>query len=180
MFIGYARVYACDQNLARQIGVLTAAGCKTIFADKNPSESSELLRLLDSAQPGDIVVVASLDRLSHSLHDLVRVLADLHRHGLELKSLHEDIDTTAPGGQLIFHAFGALAEFRRELIAEHTRRGLATARAGGIIGGRPTVMTPEKIAAARALLPDNTIAAIARQLGVSRNTLYAHMKVLRS
>jgi len=104
--------------------------------------------------------------------------ADLHRRGLGLKSLHEDLDTTAPSGQLTFHVLAALTQFRRRLIAERTHEGLAVARSRGIVGGRPTVMTAEKIAAARSLLPDNSVGATARQIGVSRGTLYSHMDVI--
>ncbi len=176
--VGYARAFPHDENLAPQIGMLAAAGCSVIFADKN-GERAEFLRLRDSARSGDTVVVASLDRLSQSLRPLILLLTDLHRRGVGLKSLHENLDTTMPGGQLIFHTVGALAEFVHEITAERTREGLAAARVRGIVGGRPTVMTPEKIAAARALLRETTIAAIARQVGISRSTLYAHMKLLR-
>ncbi len=130
--------------------------------------------------PGDTLVVASLDRLSRSLQDLISIVADLRERGVGFKSLHEQLDTTTPGGRLIFHVFAALAEFIRELIVEGTREGLDAARARGRVGGRPTVMTPEKLAAARALLPDNSVSAIARIVGVSRGTLYAHMDAIQS
>jgi DNA invertase Pin-like site-specific DNA recombinase len=113
--------------------------------------------------------------LGRSLQDLITLVADLRRRGIGFKSLHESLDTTTPGGRLIFHVFAALAEFIRELIVEGTLEGLEAARQRGRVGGRPTVMTPEKLAAARSLLPDNSISAIARMLGVSRGTLYAHM-----
>ena len=139
---------------------------------------SELDRALDFMRPGDTLVVASLDRLSGSLQDLIGIVAELRRRGVGFRSLHERLDTTTPGGRLVFHVFVALAEFIRELIVEGTREGLDAARARGRVGGRPSVMTPEKLAAARALLPDNSIAAIARIVGVSRGTIYAHMDAI--
>lgn len=181
VLIGYARVSICGHgghDLAPQIGALTTAGCSVIFADKD-GERTEFLRLLDSARPGDTVVVTSLDRLADSLRSLILLVADLGYRCVGLKSMHEDLDTTKPGGQLIIRTFGALAEFVHEINAEHTRYGLAAARARGAVGGRPTVMTPDKISAARALLRENTVAAIARRMGISRSTLYAHMELIR-
>jgi len=179
--IGYARASLCGQHLNRQIEALRAAGCHSIFADQKPgknSERRELRRLLDAARPGDILVVASLGRLSRSVPDLIGLVAGLRDRGVGFKTLQEGLDTTAPGGQLIFGVFVALAALPRELIAEGTREGLSTARSRGRAGGRPTVMTAEKITAARALLAHTTIAAIARQIGVSRGTLYAHMDAI--
>ena len=179
--VGYARVSTRDQNLDRQTDALTEAGCLRIFADRKSGKSSarpELGKALDFMRPGDTLVVASLDRLSRSLQDLITIVADLRRRGVGFQSLHEQLDTTTPGGRLIFHVFAALAEFIRELIVEGTREGLDAARARGRVGGRPPVMTPEKIQAARALLPDNSISAIARIVGVSRGTLYAHMDAI--
>ena len=178
MLIGYAWMSTSDQNLDRQMSVLTAVGCSKIFADKEPGKNAErpqLLLLLDYARPGDALVVASLDKLARSLQDLISLVVGLRRSGVGFKALHENLDTTTPGGRLIFDVFAALADFLRELIVDGTREGLAAARARGHVGGRPTVMSAEKIAAARALLPEESVAAIARQIGVSRSTLYAHM-----
>jgi DNA invertase Pin-like site-specific DNA recombinase len=119
-----------------------------------------------------------LDRLSRSLQDLIVMVAELRRREVGFRSLHEQLDTTTPGGRLVFHVFAALAEFIRELIVEGTREGLDAARARGRVGGRPPVMTPEKIAAAQSLLPEHSISAIARMVGVSRGTLYAHMDAI--
>jgi len=138
----------------------------------------ELGKALDFMRPDDTLVVASLDRLSRSLQDLIAMVAELRQRGVGFPSLHENLDTTTPGGRLVFHVFAALAEFIRELIVEGTREGLDAAKARGRVGGRAAVMTPEKIAAARALLADNTISAIARMVGVSRGTLYAHMDAI--
>jgi DNA invertase Pin-like site-specific DNA recombinase len=179
VLIGYAQVSISGRDdLGRQIGALATAGCTAIFADKN-GQRSEFLHFLESARSGDTLVVGSLDRLADSLRSLILLVADLGCRGVGLKSLREGLDTTERDGQLIVRAFGALAEFIREVSAERTRYGLAAAKARGVVGGRPTVMTPDKIAAARALLNDNTVAAIARHVGVSRSTLYAHMELIR-
>jgi DNA invertase Pin-like site-specific DNA recombinase len=121
--------------------------------------------------------VPSLDRLSRSLADLIGIVTTLRRRGIGFKSLHEALDTTTPGGRLVFHVFAALAEFIRELIVEGTREGLDAARGRGARLGRPPAMTAEQIRHARDLLtrPDNTVSSIARLLGVSRATIYKYV-----
>jgi DNA invertase Pin-like site-specific DNA recombinase len=106
--------------------------------------------------------------------DTVRGIED---RGGGFRSLQEQVDTTTPGGRLVFHVFGALAEFERDLIRERTHAGLAAARARGRRGGRPTVMTPEKLKAARQLYDarQHTIAEIAPTLGVSRASIYGSL-----
>jgi len=178
--IGYARVSTRDQRLDRQLAALNGAGCLRVFADKLSGRNvdrPELLACLDYLRPGDVLVVASLDRLGRSLDDLLTIVAGLRRRGIGFRSLHEALDTTTPGGRLVFHVFAALAEFIRELIVEGTRDGLAAARARGQRLGRPPALTPEQVRHARELLtnPDNTVASIARLLGVSRATVYAHV-----
>jgi DNA invertase Pin-like site-specific DNA recombinase len=182
--IGYARVSTGGQNLERQLDALKAAGCRRTFAEKQSGRDTDrpqLAACLDFMEPGDTLVVPALDRLSRSLQDLITVVADLRRRGVGFTSLHENLDTTTPGGRLVFHVFAALAEFIRELIISGTREGLAAARARGRIGGRPTVVTPELLRAARDMLPnpENSITAIAKLLGVSPGTLYNHIPDLR-
>ena len=130
---------------------------------------------------GDTLVVPSLDRYGRSLQDLINMVAELRERGIGFTSLHENLDTTTPGGRLVFHVFAALAEFIRELIIIGTKEGLAAARARGRVGGRPTVATEEIIRAARDLLPDpgRSITSIAKLLGVSPGTLYNHIPDLR-
>lgn len=181
--IGYARVSTAGQNLDRQTRALAEAGCIRVFADKlsgRTADRPELTACLDYLRPGDVLVVPSLDRLSRSLSDLITLVAELRRRGIGFRSLHEALDTTTPGGRLVFHVFAALAEFIRELIVEGTREGLEAARARGQRLGRPPALTPEQVRHARALLrePENTVTAIARLLGVSRSTLYAHLPEL--
>ncbi len=181
--IGYARVSTSSQLLDRQMRALTEAGCIRIFADTQSgktAERSELTACLDYLRPGDTLVVPSLDRLSRSLSDLIGLVAELRRRGVGFCSLHEALDTTTPGGRLVFHVFAALAEFIRELIVEGTHEGLDAARARGQRLGRPPALTPEQVRYARDLLarPDNSVASIARLLGVSRSTLYKYVPEL--
>lgn len=182
--IGYARVSTGGQHLERQLDALRAAGCRRIFAEKQSGRDTdrpELTACLVFLAAGDTLVVPSLDRLSRSLADLITTVGELRRRDVGFTSLHENLDTTTSGGRLIFHVFAALAEFIRELIVSGTREGLAAARARGRVGGRPTVITPEIIRAARDMLPnpDASITAIAKLLGVSPGTLYNHIPDLR-
>jgi hypothetical protein len=103
---------------------------------------------------GDTLVVPALDRLSRSLQDLITTVGELRRREVGFTSLHENLDTTTEGGRLVFRVFAALAEFIRELIVSGTREGLAAARARGRVGGRPSVVTPEIVRAARDMLPN--------------------------
>ena len=178
--IGYARVSTSGQLLDRQQHALAEAGCLRVFADKLSGKNAdrpELAACLDYLRPGDTLVVPSLDRLSRSLADLIQIVTTLRRRGIGFKSLHEALDTTTPGGRLVFHVFAALAEFIRELIVEGTREGLDAARGRGARLGRPPAMTAEQIRHAHDLLtrPDNTVSSIARLLGVSRATIYKYV-----
>ena len=178
--LGYARVSTAGQDTTGQIDALNAAGCARIFvehASGAKTERVELGKLLDQALPGDVVCVVRLDRLGRSLPHLIDTVTTLDTRGIGFRSLSENIDTTTAGGRLVFHIFGALAEFERELIRERTNAGLTAARARGRVGGRPTVMTPEKVKAAQTMYNtgDSTIAAIASVLGVSRATIYRHL-----
>jgi DNA invertase Pin-like site-specific DNA recombinase len=183
--IGYARVSTSGQLLDRQEHALAKAGCIRVFADKlsgKTADRPELMACLDYLRPGDTLVVPSLDRLSRSLADLIEIVSTLRRQGVGFRSLHEALDTTTPGGRLVFHVFAALAEFIRELIVEGTREGLDAARARGVRLGRPPAMTAEQVQHARDLLarPDNTVSSIARLLGVSRATIYKYVPEIAS
>ncbi|WRZ96420.1 recombinase family protein (plasmid) [Streptomyces sp. NBC_01007] len=181
--VGYARVSTKGQLLDRQIAALNAADCVRVFADKKSgknAEREELWKCLDYLRPGDTLVVPSLDRLGRSIQDLISIVSGLRKRGIGFQSLHEALDTTTPGGRLVFHVFAALAEFIRELIVQGTHEGLAAARARGERIGRPPAMTEEQVRHARALLaqPENTITSIAKLLGVSRTTLYKYVPEL--
>ncbi len=171
--LGYASVSTGAQELALQHDSLNAAGCLRIFSDTASGaldERPELARLLDQLRDGDTLVVWRLDRLGRSLRHLIETVTALADRGVGFRSLRESIDTTTLGGRLIFHVFGALSEFERELIRERTHAGLAAARARGRKGGRPSVMTPAKLAVARDMYAsrEHTIAAV---VGVSRASL---------
>jgi len=175
--LGYARVSTLEQDDALQHDALTAAGCERIFTDKASGKLEHrpaLDALLDQVRPGDTVVVWRLDRLGRSLRHLLETVADLERRGIGFASLTEQIDTSTPGGKLVFHLFGALAEFEHALIRERTMAGLAAARARGRVGGRPTVWTADKLTTARQMHAggEHDVSAIARVLGVSRASVY--------
>jgi len=136
-------------------------------------------QVLSYLRKGDSLVVWRLDRLGRSLQHLIEVVAALADRGVGFKSLTEQIDTTTPGGKLIFHVFGALAEFERDLIRERTHAGLAAARARGRLGGRPRKLADAKdLELARTLYAsgETDIDTICRTLGISRATLYRVLK----
>src|SRR3954467_3250206 len=145
MRIGYARVSTLDQNLDLQEDALKAAGCEKIYTDKAGGTRAErpgLERALADLRAGDRLVVWKLDRLGRSLRHLIETVTALRDRGVGFQSVQEAIDTTTSGGKLIFHVFGALAEFERDIIRERTLAGLAAARARGREGGPPP--PPEK------------------------------------
>src|SRR4029450_1012201 len=136
-----------------------------------------LTQVLDQLRPGDTLVVWKLDRLGRSLRHLVDTITELAERGIGFRSLQEAIDTTTPGGKLVFHVFAALAEFERDLIRERTAAGLAAARVRGRRGGRPSVLTAHKLRVAREMYASGqyTVSAIAKTLGVSRASIYRHV-----
>ncbi|OQA29519.1 MAG: DNA-invertase hin [Betaproteobacteria bacterium ADurb.Bin341] len=176
MIIGYARVSTQDQNPALQTDALAKAGCEQVFHEKATGASKdrpELAACLRTLRSGDTLVVWKLDRLARSLKDLVDIIDDLQKHGVGFRSLTEAIDTTSTGGRLVFHIFGALAEFEHSLIRERTIAGLAAARARGRHGGRKPAMTKADVRKVAAMLSDPKITKteVARHFGVSRVTL---------
>lgn len=181
MKLGYARVSTDDQNLDLQRDALKVAGCERVFEEKASGAKADrpaLGELLNYARPGDSIVVWRLDRLGRSLVDLVRIINDIQLRGIGFESITERIDTSTATGKLVFHIFGALAEFERSLTLERTAAGLAAARARGRKGGRPPV-PQEKINAAVTMYlekPDMTPAAICKIFGISETTLYKYAK----
>ena len=150
------------------------AGCRRIFTDIASGAKAErdgLEEALGYARDGDTLIVWRLDRLGRSLKHLIETVTSLNKRGVGFRSLTENIDTTTSGGKLVFHLFGALAEFERDIIRERTNAGLQAARARGRLGGRPRALdSPKKVIMARALYADkgNTVTEICKALNVSR------------
>jgi DNA invertase Pin-like site-specific DNA recombinase len=168
MLIGYARVSTHEQTLALQQDALTKAGCSKLFTDTASGAKAER-KGLDAAlayvRKGGTLVVWRLDRLGRSLPHLITTMTALEERGIGVKSLTENIDTTTSGGKLIFHIFGALAEFERNLIRERTTAGLTAARARGRTGGRPKAFTGKQLSIAQDLYEKrHPIAEICRTL----------------
>src|SRR6516164_2821484 len=185
MLIGYARVSTRDQNHDLQLDALSEAGCTKIFEEKLSAanrDRPQLQAALDYVRAGDTLVVWKLDRLARSLKQLIETVEMLSEREIGFRSLTENIDTTSSGGRLIFHVFGALAEFERSIIRERTTAGLTAARARGRVGGRPRSLNAEDLHIAKALLKDGnlTIAEIAERLDVAPSTLYKHLPRPRS
>ncbi|MGZ8157612.1 MAG: recombinase family protein [Methylobacter sp.] len=180
MLVGYARVSTQDQNPALQLDALKAAGCEKLFVEKASGaqrDRPELLAALDYVRAGDSLVVWKLDRLARSLKQLIETVELLESRSIGLRSLTEAIDTTTAGGKLVFHVFGALAEFERSIIRERTKAGLDAAHARGKKGGRPPALVAKDLAAAKAMLsdPEITMEEVAKRLKVAPSTLYRHM-----
>src|SRR5438445_9334089 len=180
LLVGYARVSTGEQNPDLQTDALSVIGCRRIFAETASGatrDRPQLKAAVDFLQPGDTLVVWKLDRLARSLAQLIETIDDLHKRGCGFRSLTEAIDTTTAGGRLIFHIFGALAEFERSIIRERTMAGLAAARARGRKGGRPRGLDDKKKRHAATLHsdPSNSVRDICRTLGISKATLYRYL-----
>ena len=179
--IGYARISTVEQNLALQRDALAAAGVERTFEDRGVSGAKTERPGLDAAlrylRADDTLVVWKLDRLGRSMSHLLQVVGDLEARGVGFRSLTESIDTTTPTGRLVFHVFGALGQFERDLIRERTGAGLAAAAARGRKGGRPVAATPEKVARARRLIGQGlTVREAAARVKVGKSALYAALK----
>ncbi len=177
--IGYARVSTTEQDPALQHDALTRDGCYTVYTDVasgSRDDRPELAAALKDLGPGDVLVVWKLDRLGRSLRHLIDTVAALEARGVGFRSVQESIDTTTPGGRLVFHVFAALAEFERDLIRERTLAGLEAAKTRGRRGGRPAAMTAAKLRQAQRMHAENRpISEIATVLGVGRATVYRHL-----
>ena len=184
MRIGYARVSTIQQNLDLQEDALKAAGCEKVYTDKTGGTRDErpgLERALADLRPGDKLVVWKLDRLGRSLKHLIETVTGLSDRRVGFQNLQEVIDTTTSGGKLVFHVFGALAEFERDIIRERTLAGLA-AWARGRMGGRPRNLDDKKKRHAVMLHsdPTNSVEDICRTLGISKATLYRYLAEQKS
>lgn len=175
--IGYARVSTRDQDPASQERELAAAGAVRVFVDHGESsrirDRPQWLACLDYLRPGDTLVVRALDRLAGTTTMAIQTISELHERGVNIKSLTEpDIDTTTPMGRALFGIVAVFAQLRVDTIRENTRRGLEHARAQGRVGGRPTVMTADRVTAAVQMRDaGSSVSAIARALSVGASSV---------
>tara|TARA_B110000977_G_scaffold201513_1_gene296556 strand:+ start:2694 stop:3269 length:576 start_codon:yes stop_codon:yes gene_type:complete len=184
MKYGYARISTKDQSLNMQIDALKKAGCQKIFSEVAKgakADRAEWLKLLNEVSEGDTLIVWKFDRMGRSLHHLIKVVNDLLKQKVGIVSLNDPIDTTNIQGMLMFNIFASLAEFEKDLIRERTMAGLKSARSRGKMGGRPKGLSDEakrKACIAEALYNQKelTTQEIAKQLGISRTTLYEYLK----
>ncbi len=184
MKIGYARISTQDQNLHLQEDALKAAGCEKIFVDKISGSTKErpgLNQALEFLRENDTLVIWRLDRLARSLKDLISLVTELEKEDIHLFSLTENIDTNSLNGRLVFHIFGALAEFERGLIRERTKAGLQAARARGRQGGRTRLITSTQEEKLKLLIKDPAFSPneLQEMFGISKSTLYRYAQLTK-
>ena len=177
MLIGYARVSTQDQNLDLQIEALTRPAARRYLMTKSSGSRAErpgLTKALEMLREGDTLVVWKLDRLGRSVKNLVDLVGELHKQGVQFKSLTDAIDTGTPSGRFFFHVMASLAEMERELTIErHPRRAGSSPPTRARKGGRKRQMTDSKIESAKKLLANGVPPRdVAKNLGVSIPTLY--------
>ncbi len=177
---GYARVSTEQQNLDRQLDMLKGYGVDYIYNEKmtgTKRNRPELEKMLERLTAGDTVVIESLSRLGRSTKDLIWLMETFNQKGVNLVSLKESIDTTTSTGRLLFTLMSALAQFERDVIADRTREGLASARARGRIGGRPATDS-EKLRRAEKLYNSGeySVKEITELTGVRKSTLYKYLR----
>lgn len=181
MKIGYARISTEYQNLHMQEDALKSAGCEEIYTDVSSGSKSQrpgLDKALNFAREGDMIVVWKLDRLGRSIQHLIQTVTLLQQRKILFKSLQENIDTGTSSGMLVFHIFGALAEFERDLIRERTDAGLKAARVRGRMGGRPPMLDNRQINRMIEMYDEqkNTVAEICKIYDISRPSFYNYLK----
>jgi DNA invertase Pin-like site-specific DNA recombinase len=180
MLIGYLRVSSESdrQTTDLQQDALLAAGVdeRHLFQDKASGARDDrpgLAQALAFLRPGDTLVVWKLDRLGRSLPHLIEIITGLRAGGIGFRSLTEQMDTATPHGELLFHLFGALAQYERALTQERIKAGLAAARRRGRTGGRPRALDAEKLEAVQAALASGVSkATVCRTFNIPRSTLY--------
>ena len=178
--VGYARVSTLEQDPTLQLDALAAAGCAKIFEDRASGARADrpgLRQALDYVRDGDVLIVWKLDRLGRSLPHLIETVSALEKRRVGFRSITEAIDTTTPGGRLVFHLFGALGQFERDLIRERTRAGLASAAARGRKGGRKPVVVPEKLHRAKGMIAKGlSVREAAMRIKVGKTALYEALR----
>ena len=148
MLVGYARVSTDDQNLDMQLTSLKEAGCEKVYEDKLSGTKTNrpgLQLALEVLRKNDTLIVWKLDRLGRTVKGLIDLVNLLHQKGIHFKSITDHVDTSTPSGRFFFHIMASLAQMERELVAERTKAGLASARSQGRIGGRKRKMTKTRL-----------------------------------
>ena len=187
MLIGYARVSTDDQRLDLQRDALVKEGVEAEwiydeYVSGAKTARPQLENCMKALRKGDTLVVYRLDRLGRNLRELIDILEHLDSHEIGFKSLTESIDTTTPSGRLVFHIFGAVAQFERDVISERTKAGLKAARARGARGGRKPKLDAKKVKQIEILLQDQTVTMddVAKLMNVSRPTIYRALERKRN
>ncbi len=181
--VGYARVSTREERQVfdRQVDALRAAGCERVFEDRGSWASTEragLKECLGYLRKGDVLVVLDLDRLGRLAGELIRLVDELEAKGVGFRALNASFDTTTPMGRAFLQIQAAFAEMERNVIRQRVKEGIAAARARGRKGGRPRLMTPERLRYAQHLMADSnrSIPSICRELGgVPTSTLYHYL-----
>jgi DNA invertase Pin-like site-specific DNA recombinase len=181
--VGYARVSTREERQVfdRQVDALKASGCTRIFEDRGSGASSDrpgLRACTDYLRRDDVLVVLDLDRLGRLAGELIRLVDELEARGIGFRALNAAFDTTTPMGRAFLQIQAAFAEMERNVIRQRVKEGIAAARARGRKGGRPRLMTPERLRYAQHLMADRarSIPAICRELGgVPASTLYHYL-----
>jgi DNA invertase Pin-like site-specific DNA recombinase len=178
--IGYVRVSSAEQNTDRQLEGLELARIFTDKASGKDTQRPELEQLLKFVREGDTVVVHSMDRLARNLDDLRRLVSELTKRGVKIQFVKESLTFTgedSPMSNLLLSVMGAFAEFERSLIRERQREGVALAKQRGAYKGRKKVLSPQDVAALKNRIAEGeTKAKVARDLGLSRETLYQYLR----
>lgn len=185
MKIGYCRTSTHHQDHALQLDALRKAGCDRIFtetASGTKADRPQLAQAMDFAREGDQIVCYSLSRLARSVRHLLDLADDLRARDIGLVSLTEAIDTSTPGGRLVFTILAAMSQMEVELLRERTKAGLEAARARGRVGGRPRALNQTKLIVAKTLAAEGTMtmAEIAEHVGVAPSTIYRYLPGGRS
>lgn len=181
--IGYARISTSEgrQVLDRQLDALHAAKCERVFQDTASGADVTrpgLVACLDHLRRNDVLVVLDLDRLGRLAHDLVALIDGLEKRGIGFKAINSPMDTTTPAGRAFLQIQAAFAEMERNLIRQRVKEGILAARARGRKGGRPRIMTVDKLRYAQHLMADRSrsIPAVCHELGdIPSSTLYHYL-----
>lgn len=178
--IGYIRVSSFDQNPDRQLEHVQVDQVFTDKASGKDMQRPQLEALLGFVREGDTVVVHSMDRLARNLDDLRRLVQSLTKRGVRIEFAKESLTFTgedSPMANLMLSVMGAFAEFERALIRERQREGIALAKQRGAYRGRKKALAPERVTALRErAAAGEPKAALAREFGISRETLYQYLK----